>query len=172
MPEKNDVIRTATCACGQVELEGRGPPIIHVECFCADCQEGGRRIEALPDAPSPRGPLGGTDFILYRKDRLRVSRGESLLSGFKLKDASPTKRLVATCCNSGMYMDMGSGPHWYSVYGNRFTGEVPPLELRTCTRYKPAGVELPNDVPNHPSFLSVRFMTKLFLAWIPMLLKR
>lgn len=172
MPAKTDIIRTVACACGQVELEGRGAPIIHTECYCADCQEGGRRIEDLPNAHSPRGPTGSTQFILYRKDRFRVSRGESLLSSFTLKDDSQTRRFVATCCNSGMYMDMGKGPHWVSVYRKRFTGEVPPLELRTCTRFKPAGVELPNDVPNHPSYLSVTFMTKLFLAWIPMLLRR
>src|SRR6185437_6203938 len=54
---------SASCACGNVELELRGPPIMIVSCYCDSCQEGGRRIEALPNAPPVLQPDGGTPYI-------------------------------------------------------------------------------------------------------------
>jgi hypothetical protein len=42
---------TASCRCGEVVLEATGAPIVHAACFCASCQEAGRRIEQLADAP-------------------------------------------------------------------------------------------------------------------------
>ncbi len=43
-------VRTSQCGCGRVRCESRGEPILSVVCYCLDCQEGGRRIEALPGA--------------------------------------------------------------------------------------------------------------------------
>jgi len=40
----------ATCICGSVEIEVVGTPIASVVCYCNDCQEGARNIEALPGA--------------------------------------------------------------------------------------------------------------------------
>src|SRR5262245_9068943 len=91
------------CACGRVELEANGAPIASVVCYCDDCQDGGRRIEALPNARAVRDADGGTPYLLFRKDRIICTRGAELLHGYKLKDRSVTHRTVATCCNSGMY---------------------------------------------------------------------
>jgi hypothetical protein len=57
-PPKNHT--TAQCSCGSVELEIIGAPIISVVCYCDDCQEGARQIEALPNARPVRDPDGGT----------------------------------------------------------------------------------------------------------------
>jgi len=73
--------------------------------YCTDCQLGSRQIEDLPNAGSVRDADGGTAYILFRKDRFKCSRGADLLKGYKLKDISPTNRVVATCCNSAMFMN-------------------------------------------------------------------
>ena len=44
---------TATCACGRVELEAFGKPIVSTVCYCDDCQKGADQIEALPNAWAP-----------------------------------------------------------------------------------------------------------------------
>jgi hypothetical protein len=44
-PPKNAM--TASCSCGSVELEAIGAPITSVVCYCDDCQEGSRQIEAF-----------------------------------------------------------------------------------------------------------------------------
>ena len=113
--------------------------------------EGGRsvQIEALPNAGTVRDPDGGTAYILYRKDRIECSKGAELLRSYKLKDTSVTNRVVATCCNSAVFVNFDRGPHWVSAYRARFHGELPPLQLRICTKFKPDGVVLPDDVPSY-----------------------
>src|SRR5258708_7059585 len=89
---------TASCRCGAVVLEVTGPPIVHTACYCASCQEAGRRIEQFPDAPPILDANGGTDFVLYRKDRVRCVQGGERLEAHRPKPESPTRRMVAACC--------------------------------------------------------------------------
>ena len=160
----------ARCSCGSVELGAEGEPIMSVVCYCASCQAGSRQIEALPNGCPASDPDGGTAYVLYRKDRVEYSEGSQLLRGLKLGDEAPTKRVVATCCGSPMFLDFKGG-HWLSVYRTALRGDPPPLEMRVHTKSRPAGSDLPNDVPNHRGY-SLKFMAKLFGAWIAMLLRR
>jgi hypothetical protein len=167
---------TATCACGAVELTAFGGPIVSSVCYCADCQEGARRIEALPkvgpvSAPAVTDPDGGTAYLLYRRDRIECSKGNELLRRYKLKETSPTNRAVATCCNAAMFVDFDRGPFWVSAYTPRFQGDVPPPQVRVCTKSKPEGVVLPHDVPSYRSY-PPGLMFKLLAARVAMALGR
>lgn len=151
----------ASCACGQVAVEGRGKPIASVVCYCDDCQAAGREIEALPDAKPVLEPDGGSRMVVFRKDRLDVVHGQDRLTPHKLKPESSTVRYVASCCNSAVYLGFDDDKHWVDVFSGRIDGDAPPIELRICTRWRPAGPELPADVPNHSRFspgLIARFM--------------
>ena len=163
--------RIATCACGQVELQAVGRPIASTVCYCDDCQKGGAEIEALPDAPAVRDPDGGTAYMLYRKDRIACSKGAALLKPYKLKETSPTNRVIATCCNTAVFVNFDKGPHWVSAYRARFHGELPPLQARICTKFKPANVVLPDDVPSHPRY-PAGLAVKLLSSRIAMLFGR
>src|ERR1700757_577 len=92
--------RTARCSCGGVEIEAFGTPITSAVCYCDSCQEGSRQIEALTNAVPVLGPDGGTAYVLYRKDRIKYSKGAQLLESYKIDEKSTTSRVVATCCNS------------------------------------------------------------------------
>ena len=159
----------ASCACGSVELQASGTPIIGVVCYCDDCQEGGRRIEALAKAAQVRDPDGGTAYLLYRRDRLECVKGAPLLEGLKLKEKSATNRVVATCCDSAMVLNFDDGKPWVSVYRSRLAGDVPPPTMRICTRFSKH--PLPDDVPRYTGF-PLRFVASICAAWIPMLLGR
>ncbi len=163
--------RTASCSCGNVEIKAFGAPIVSSVCYCDDCQKGARQIEALPGAGPVLDPDGGTAYILYRKDRIECSKGRALLKNYKLKDSSPTNRVVATCCNSAMFLSFDKGPFWVSAYRARFRGDLPPLQMRICTKFKPEGVSLPNDIPSYRSF-PPSLMAKLLTSWAAMLLRR
>jgi hypothetical protein len=167
-PPKNRLI--AQCSCGSVELEAIGDPITSTVCYCQSCQQGSGQIEALPDGRPACGLDGGTAYVLYRKDRVEYSKGSRLLRGLKLRDESSTRRVVASCCDSHMFLDFEKG-HWLSVYRMALRGDVPPLEMRVHTKSRPAGTDLPDDVPSYPGY-SFKFMAKLFGAWIAMLLRR
>jgi len=162
-------IMTATCACGCVELKASGKPIVSAACYCDDCQTGAAQIEALPNAASVRDPDGGTSYMLYRKDRFECSKGAELLKPHKLKDASPTNRVVATCCNSAMFVNFDRGPHWVSAYRARFHGDLPPVQARICTKFKPDGIVRSDDVPSYrnypPSFIVKLLVSRIAMAF-------
>lgn len=162
-------IITATCTCGSVEVKAFGKPIVSAACYCDDCQKGAAQIEALPKAPAVRDTDGGTAYMLFRKDRFECSKGAELLKPHKLKETSPTNRVVATCCNSAMFVNFDRGPHWISAYRARFRGDLPPLQARICTKFKPEGVVLPEDVPSYRSY-PPSFIVKLLASRIAMAL--
>ena len=160
----------ATCQCGKVKFEAVGPPILSGSCYCTSCQEAGRQFEQLASAPPVLDADGGTSVILYRKDRVQFAIGQEYLEERRLKPDSATRRVVATCCNSAMFLDVTKG-HWLSMYRNRFPSGAPPFEMRLMTKERRVGVELADDLPNYSGH-SGKFMLKLIAAWIAMGLRR
>jgi hypothetical protein len=156
----------ASCRCGEVKFEAGGAPIVGAVCYCASCQEAGRRFELLPAAPAVRDPDGGTGFVLYRKDRIRCVSGEQHLQEHRLTLGSPTRRVLATCCNSVMFLDFTKG-HWLTMYRNRFPDGVAPIEMRLMTQDRSSAEELADNVPNYAGH-SGKFMWKLITAWVAM----
>lgn len=156
-----------TCTCGQVVLELERRHLLSVECCCESCRAAGAVLEALPGAPRLLEDSGATRFVLYRKDRVRCTDGAPRLKGYRLTPSSPTRRVVATCCNTPFFLELDKG-HWLSLYGRRWATEtIPPLEMRTMTSDLPSGTTLPDDVPNGRTQPPM-FMLKLLGAWIAM----
>jgi len=89
---------------------------------------------------------GGTPFILFRKDRVRCLRTDTLLGELRLDPKSPTRRVVATCCNTPMFLDFTKG-HWLSLYE-----ECMPHGNRKPSYKKNSGI----------------FAWRLLLAWVAM----
>ena len=123
-------------------------------------------MEQLAGAPPVLDADGGTDFILCRKDRVRCVQGGERLEARRLKPQSPTRRMVATCCNSAMCLDFTKG-HWLTLYRARMPGPVPPLDMRVMTADRREGVVLADDVPNYAAH-SGKFMGKLLGSWVAM----
>lgn len=161
----------ASCLCGSVQVEVMGTPIMRVVCYCDDCQEGSRQVAALPRAPNPLGSDGGTDYVLYRKDRVRCTQGEHLLRAHKIKEKSATSRYVATCCNAVVYMSFDDARHWIPVYAARFQRTVGPVAMRICAKFAPRSADIPRDSSIYQGY-PLKFMARLVAAWIPMLLRR
>jgi hypothetical protein len=160
----------APCRCGKVELEIVGAPILQGICYCASCQEAGRRSPAVPSVDSVLAEDGGTDYVLYRKDRVRCVQGGHLFQERRLKPGSPTRRMYARCCNTAMFLDFTKG-HWLTVYRGRLPNDIPPATMRMMTAERPEGVILPEDMANYPGH-SGKFMLKLLRAWMAMGFRR
>jgi hypothetical protein len=159
---------TVRCACRSVTLETFGAPIVSTSCYCNSCQAAGRQIEELPSAPAVLDPDGGTPYIVYRKDRVICLTGAEHLAERRLKPESPTRRVVATCCNSAMFLDFTKG-HWLSIYRGRFPQDAPALEMRVMTGHAPGGI--PVDVPHYRG-QSGKFMWRLLASRLAMLASR
>jgi len=161
-------IRQLSCQCGRVRCQATGAPIASIVCYCDDCQEGARRIEGLKQAPAFRDPYGGTPLLTYRDDRFECVSGQELLVGYRLSDNAPTRRMVASCCNSAIFLKFEPG-FWVSTYRARFeAGDLPPIEMRNQVKHRQAGTPLPDDVPTFRSF-PLRIYGKLFWARVCML---
>ena len=159
------------CTCGRVRLELDGTPIVGTECHCRSCQTAAARMEALRGAPTVRSANGGTRLVLYRKDRVRIRSGEDLLREFRLTPESKARRVVASCCNTPVFLEF-VGSHWLSLYGAMWGPRTPPaLELRVMTADRQHDVALESDVTNLPGH-SGRFLAKLLGAWIAMAFRR
>ena len=156
------IVRVASCVCGAVRCEGVGAPILSAVCYCSDCQDGGRRIEALRDAPQLLDDDGGTAYLTYRDDRFRCVAGEDKLVAYRVNDRAPSRRMVASCCNSGMFLKFEPG-FWVSSYRHRYSGDLPPLEMRNQTRDRKAETAIPRDAPSYSRY-PLRLFAKLLRA--------
>jgi len=155
------------CNCGKVRIAVKDAPIVSVECHCKSCCEAGETLRTLPEATDVREDNGGTRFVLYRKDRVRFDKGPARLKAFRLTPQASTRRVVAACCNTPVFLEFKNG-HWLSLYARLWpAGTVPPLEMRTMTEDREDASPLPEDVPN-ASMQSFSFMVKLMGAWIAM----
>lgn len=172
MATTSDVRTRARCACGKVTLALTGRPIVSVVCYCDDCQAAARRIEALTNAPPVAEPDGGSALLLYRKDRMSVVDGDQLLRADKLKPGSATNRMIATCCNTALFIGFDRGPHWVSVFRSRLAGDRPPIDMSIQTRFRRVDAPALPDRPPHYATYPFGLLGKLVRARIAMLLGR
>ncbi|PIE10092.1 MAG: hypothetical protein CSA70_12175 [Rhodobacterales bacterium] len=153
-----------TCRCGQVHLTVEGPHIATVECLCDSCRAAAQTLEKMPEAEPVLDEKDATLFVMHRKDRVTVTAGKDMLKSFRLSEDSGTRRVVASCCNTPIFLELKGG-HWLSIYGALWPeNKRPALEMRTMVGSRD---DLPNDVPNLKTH-SLGFYGRLFGAWIKM----
>ena len=154
-----------TCRCGACRLTLTGPQIMAVTCMCASCAKAAERLAALPGAEDIRDARGGTDYVMYRKDRVAVTEGAEHLAAMRLGPQAKTRRVVATCCATPMFLEFQGG-HWLSLYAGLWpAADRPAMEMRTMVR--DSQTALPDDIPNLQSH-NLRFMARLMGAWAAM----
>lgn len=155
------------CACGQTRLEVSGNPILVSECLCNSCRAAAGRLAALPGARSTLTAYHATPAAEYRKDRIRILSGGEHLKEFRLSPTAGSRRVVATCCNTPVFLEM-KGAHWLSLYLHLWPEDArPKAELRTMVGDLGDTSGLPADMPNLKTH-TVAFYAKLLAAWIAM----
>ena len=157
-------VSNLSCTCGEVRLTVEGPHIASVECMCASCQTAAKALETLPGAAPVLDNKGATPFVMHRKDRIAIVAGQDMLKAYRLRDDAGTRRVVAACCNTPVFMELKGG-HWLSLYAALWPEEDrPAIEMRTMTGTRN---DLPSDVPNLKTH-SLGFYGRLFGAWAKM----
>jgi len=150
-----------TCRCGATMLDLSGAPIMTASCHCQSCRDAAAQLATLPGAQPVTDANGGTPFVIWRKDRVTVTRGAEHLRAHTLREGG-TRRAVATCCNSPIYLNFNGG-HWLSLYAARF--DAPPqVEMRTMLMDAEPGTVPEDGIPGARR-QSLRFMLKLLGAW-------
>ena len=152
------------CRCGQVRLTVKGPHIASVECVCSSCREAAKVLGSLPGAGPVADEKGATPFVLHRKDRVEIVAGHDHLKAHRLSRDAGTRRVVASCCNTPIFLELKGG-HWLSLYASLWPdADRPAVEMRTMVGTRD---DLPNDVPNLKTH-SLAFYGRLFGAWMRM----
>ena len=160
-------VTTRGCACGTVQLELSGVPIVVAQCHCTSCRTAAQRLAQLPGSPVAGGAPDGVDYVLYRKDRLRITHGRAALRHFRLGPQRKTRRVIASCCNSPMLVEFDGG-HWASLYGSLWpAGTLPALDLHTMTGDRLETRPLDDGVPAG-RWATTKFFATLLGAWIAM----
>jgi len=155
-----------TCRCGQVHLTVTAEPILAAECECDSCRKAGAILADLPGGRPVAEASGGTHYVLYRKDRVAIA-GMEQLCGYRLTAASPTRRVVAACCNTPLFLEFKGG-HWLSIYAGLWPqGDRPAATMRTMVGDMPAGQVPPDDMPNYKA-QSFGFFWGLLSGWAAM----
>ena len=103
----------ARCRCGVVEVRARGQPILVTACYCDDCQAAAQRIAASAGI-TPADPDGGTELMVFRRDRIACTQGVDRLQAVRLSDTSKTRRMIAGCCTTPMYLAFDDKRPWAS----------------------------------------------------------
>lgn len=158
---------TIGCACGATRIEVSGAPILVTECLCDSCRAAAARFAALPGARDILTDHGATPAAEYRKDRVRFLAGSEQLREFKLKPDAGTRRVVAACCNTPLFLEVKGG-HWLSIYLHLWPErDRPKPQMRTMTGDLADASRLPDDIPNLKTH-TITFYAKLLGAWIAM----
>jgi hypothetical protein len=134
-----------------VVFELTGEPIVVSVCHCDDCQRASKELEALPGAPKILDATGGTAYVMHRRDRAVCQKGAGHLVDHTLEGEKETKRVVAGCCQTPMYLDFAPG-HWQAWFRDRWPDPAPAIQMRVQTRFAPAGAVWPDRVKRSPTY--------------------
>jgi hypothetical protein len=141
----------AQCRCGAVEIGGWGDPLVVAACYCDDCQAASERLAASANgAPAARAD-GGTEFMVFRRDRIACMRDAENLQPMRLTAASKTRRMIADCCATPMYVSFDDKRPWVSALRAGFGAGAPPVEMRICTRFRRPETSLRTACPSTPA---------------------
>ncbi len=159
------------CRCGAVEIAAWSEPLIVTACYCDDCQAAARRLGASADATPAASADGGTEFMVFRGDRVACTRGADRLQAMKLTPASKTRRMIAGCCATPMYLAFDDKRPWVSAFRAAFESDAPPVEMRICTRFRRSAETAEDTLLSHPGYPPA-MMVRILAAWPLMLFSR
>ena len=106
--------------------------------------------------------------MLFRRDRIACTRGADRLRAMRLTDASKTRRMIAGCCATPMYLAFDDRRPWVSAFRASFGAAAPPVEMRICTRFRRSAAAVEDGLRSHPGYPLGMFV-RILAVW-PMML--
>jgi hypothetical protein len=161
----------ARCRCGQVEIGAWAEPLVVAACYCDDCQAATERLAASTRRAPAVSADGGTEFMVFRRDRIACIRGPENLEAMRLTDATKTRRMIARCCATPMYAGFDDSRPWVSAFRASFGADAPPVRMRICTRFRRPEDNGNDGLPSHRSYPPA-MIARILAAWPLMLFSR
>ena len=140
----------ARCRCGAVEIGAWSEPIVVAACYCDDCQAASERLAASANSAPLARADGGTEFMVFRRDRIACRRGAQNLQVMRVREATKTRRMVAGCYATPMYVSFDDKRPWVSAFRAGFGPDAPPAQMRICIRFRRTEDKAKDDLPDDP----------------------
>jgi hypothetical protein len=140
-------------------------------CYCDDCQAAAQRLAQSASSARASSIDGGTEFMVFRRDRIACTRGADRLQAMRLTAASKTRRMIASCCSTPMYVAFDDKRPWVSAFRAPFGADAPPVEMQICTRFRRAEEKVEHGLPSHPGYPAA-MVVRLLAAWPLMLFSK
>jgi hypothetical protein len=90
--------------------------------------------------------------MVFRRDRIACIRGAENLQAMRLRNATKTRRMLAGCCTTPMYVGFDDKRPWVSAFRTSFGPDAPPVQMRICTRFRRPEHKAKDDLPDHPGY--------------------
>jgi hypothetical protein len=168
---KTDPNHVAQCRCGAVEIGAWSEPLVVTARYCDDCQAASERLAVSSNSPPLASPDSGTEFMVFRRDRIACTRGAENLEAMRLTAATKTRRMVAGCCATPMYVSFDDKRPWVSAFRASFGADAPAVQMRICTRFRRAEDKAKDDVPEHTGYPAAMIL-RVLAVWPRMLFSR
>jgi len=81
------------------------------------------------------------------KGSRQCSKGARLLKGYKIREKSVTRPSRRHLLQFSHVLSFDDAKHWVDVYSSRFKGDIPPVQMRVCAKFKPDTGHVPSDAP-------------------------
>jgi hypothetical protein len=135
-PAAQPGITAGSCLCGSVAYEVSGEPLFMQSCHCQRCRRA-------------RGAAHGTN-IFFKADRFRWTRGENLISEYKLPEAR--FHTVAFCRQCGSPLPKVSRERGLAVIPAGSLDTEPPMrpQRHIFTNYKASWFDITDSLPQFP----------------------
>jgi hypothetical protein len=155
------------CQCGQFNMEVIGKSLLSAQCHCNSCRRAALELSNYSPARALTEDNGGTNYTLYRKDRVQFSAGLDGLHAYRLSPTAPTRRVLTSCCGTPVFVEFIGG-HWLSIYTSMWPmSERERPTLRTQVTDAPQGTKFDSSIPAG-KWTTVKFYARLAAAWAAM----
>lgn len=161
------VSTTIVCQCGQFHMEVVGASLLSAQCHCNSCRKAALELSRYGPARALTEDNGGTNYTLFRKDRVIFPDGLDGLYAYRLSPTAPTRRVLTRCCATPVFVEFMGG-HWLSIYTSMWPmSEQERPDLRTQTADAPTGTKFDLSIPAS-KWTTAKFYWRLATAWAAM----
>ncbi|CAK4067061.1 unnamed protein product [Aphanomyces euteiches] len=152
------------CACGQIKGKLAGTSVLHMVCYCDDCQDLDARLRAkYPNLAPALNAKGGTTVIAAFPSEVTITEGADKLTQVKLMEHTATRRVYASCCGTHMFNATKKSIPFIGIAGSAFRDKnanlgEPQVHIQTKFATSP--------VPGGFESSSLTFKLKLILRMV------
>ncbi|KAG9411069.1 hypothetical protein AC1031_016716 [Aphanomyces cochlioides] len=152
------------CECKKVHCKIAAPSVLHIECYCDDCQALDAKLRAkFPHSKSGLNASGGTTIVTMFPSDVSITTGHDKLAQGKIKQGSTTRRVYSSCCGTHLFNVTEQAIPFIAVVDSAIPDKsldsVGPAQCHIATKFATAPIPGGSGKPGSSSF-SLKMMAR------------